>query len=76
MPEVGIFALRAKQRPVPIGITRVELIAVEGNVLRVKGLDAIDGTPVLYIKPYFTAFDRVEDATNPSWAHELMKGYF
>ena len=47
----GVFALRTPRRPNPIGVTVVELVAVEGNVLRVQGLDAIDGTPVLDLKP-------------------------
>jgi tRNA-Thr(GGU) m(6)t(6)A37 methyltransferase TsaA len=76
MPEVGIFAQRAKHRPNPIGLTAVKVIARDGNVLRVRGLDAIDGTPVLDVKPYFPAFDRVDAATTPPWVDELMKGYF
>jgi tRNA-Thr(GGU) m(6)t(6)A37 methyltransferase TsaA len=52
MPTVGIFAARAPVRPNPIGLTLVELVRREGNVLVVKGLDALDGTPVLDIKPY------------------------
>jgi tRNA-Thr(GGU) m(6)t(6)A37 methyltransferase TsaA len=52
MPTVGIFATRAPVRPNPIGLTLVELVRLEGNVLVVKGLDALDGTPVLDIKPY------------------------
>jgi tRNA-Thr(GGU) m(6)t(6)A37 methyltransferase TsaA len=52
MPIVGIFATRAPVRPNPIGLTLVELVRREGNVLVVKGLDALDGTPVLDIKPY------------------------
>jgi tRNA-Thr(GGU) m(6)t(6)A37 methyltransferase TsaA len=75
MPEVGIFAQRAKHRPNPIGVTAVELVSVEGNVVTVRGLDAIDGTPVLDVKPYFPAFDRRE-ADTPSWVDELMKNYF
>lgn len=50
-PRQGVFALRSPRRPNPIGITAVELTAIEGNVLRVRGLDAINGTPVLDIKP-------------------------
>ena len=50
-PRRGVFALRSPRRPNPIGITVVDLVAVEGNVLRVKGLDAINGTPVLDLKP-------------------------
>jgi tRNA-Thr(GGU) m(6)t(6)A37 methyltransferase TsaA len=76
MPQIGIFAQRAKHRPNPIGITTVRLIEVDGNVLKVKGLDAIDGTPVLDIKPYFPAYDRVQGAVIPEWVERLMKGYF
>ena len=75
MPEVGIFAQRAKHRPNPIGVTAVELVSVEGNVVTVRGLDAIDGTPVLDVKPYFPAFDRKKTDT-PDWVNELMKDYF
>jgi len=52
VPSVGIFATRAPIRPNPIGLTLVELVKHDGNVLLVKGLDALDGTPVLDIKPY------------------------
>jgi tRNA-Thr(GGU) m(6)t(6)A37 methyltransferase TsaA len=76
MPPVGIFAQRAKHRPNPIGITAVELVGVTGAILRVRGLDAIDGTPVLDIKPYVPAFDRVADAGVPAWIEHLMQGYF
>lgn len=50
-PVRGVFALRSPRRPNPIGVTVVDLLAVEGNVLRVRGLDAINGTPVLDLKP-------------------------
>lgn len=76
MPEVGIFAQRARHRPNPVGITAVELLGVKGNTLTVKGLDAIDGTPILDIKPYFPAFDRVGRPTIPEWVGRLMKDYF
>ncbi len=75
MPFIGIFAQRAKHRPNPIGITTVPIISVQENVIAVKRLDAIDGTPILDIKPYFPIFDRV-DAKTPKWVDELMKGYF
>jgi tRNA-Thr(GGU) m(6)t(6)A37 methyltransferase TsaA len=52
IPAVGIFATRAPIRPNPIGLTLVELVRRDGNVLIVKGLDALSGTPVLDIKPY------------------------
>jgi len=76
MPLVGAFAQRAKHRPNPIGITTVHLIEVKGNVLKVKGLDAIDGTPILDIKPYLPAHDCPPNATNPEWIDRLMAGYF
>ena len=50
-PKRGVFTLRSPRRPNPIGVTVVDLVAIEGNVLRVRGLDAINGTPVLDIKP-------------------------
>jgi tRNA-Thr(GGU) m(6)t(6)A37 methyltransferase TsaA len=50
-PRRGVFALRSPRRPNPIGVTVVDLVAVKGNTLRVRGLDAINGTPVLDLKP-------------------------
>lgn len=50
-PRQGVFALRSPRRPNPIGVTVVDLVAIEENVLRVQGLDAINGTPVLDLKP-------------------------
>ncbi|MDH7498999.1 MAG: tRNA (N6-threonylcarbamoyladenosine(37)-N6)-methyltransferase TrmO [candidate division NC10 bacterium] len=76
MPELGIFSQRAKHRPNPIGVTAVELLAVEGNVVKVRGLDAIDGTPVLDLKPYCPAFDRVDQPRAPEWVAKVMEGYF
>ncbi len=76
MPLVGIFAQRARHRPNPIGITSVQLLSVEGNSLFVKGLDAIDETPVLDIKPYFPHYDCVADAQYPEWVDRLMVDYF
>lgn len=76
MPEVGIFAQRAKDRPNPLGITAVSIVGVQSGVLLVRGLDAIDGTPVIDVKPYYPAYDRVKNATVPEWVDRLMKGYF
>jgi tRNA-Thr(GGU) m(6)t(6)A37 methyltransferase TsaA len=75
MPAVGIFAQRAKDRPNPLGVTAVRIVRVLDGALVVRGLDAIDGTPVLDIKPYYPVFDRVDGATVPSWVDQLMKGY-
>lgn len=76
MPEVGIFAQRAKDRPNPLGVTAVEIVRVGAASLEVRGLDAIDGTPVLDIKPYFPQFDRIVDPRIPEWVNRLMEGYF
>lgn len=53
----GLFATRSPHRPCPLGLTVVELLAREDNMLKVKGLDAIDGTPLLDIKPYISSID-------------------
>ena len=76
MPEAGIFSQRAKDRPNPLGITAVSIVGVESGVLVVRGLDAIDGTPVVDVKPYYPAYDRVMHATVPDWVNRLMEGYF
>ena len=76
MQEVGVFAQRTKFRPNPLGITAVELLGIAGNVLTVRGLDALDGTPVLDIKPYMPPFDRMENVKMPPWVEAFMDGYF
>lgn len=75
-PKVGIFAQRAKARPNRLGLTTCELIAVDGLTLRVRGLDAIDGTPVLDLKPFMVEFAPRGPTHQPSWATELMVGYW
>ena len=55
--ERGVFACRAPRRPNAIGMSLVELVSVEGNILQVKGPDMLDGTPLLDIKPYIPEFD-------------------
>ncbi|MBO4844842.1 MAG: tRNA (N6-threonylcarbamoyladenosine(37)-N6)-methyltransferase TrmO [Lachnospiraceae bacterium] len=75
MPLVGIFSQRGKDRPNKIGMTSVEIISVTDDTLVVKGLDAVDGTPVLDIKPYYPAYDKKE-ATVPEWVERLMEHYF
>lgn len=76
MQGVGVFAQRTKYRPNPIGVSSVELRAIRDNVLIVRGLDALDGTPVLDLKPYIPAFDRIADARTPRWVGHVMEGYF
>jgi tRNA-Thr(GGU) m(6)t(6)A37 methyltransferase TsaA len=75
-PEVGIFAQRAKDRPNKIGATICEVISVEGTTIRVKGLDAIDGTPVIDIKPHMVEYGARGEVRQPEWSTELMKDYF
>ncbi|MGZ8228960.1 MAG: tRNA (N6-threonylcarbamoyladenosine(37)-N6)-methyltransferase TrmO [Burkholderiales bacterium] len=75
LPKVGVFAQRTKHRPNPIGVTAVELRAIRGNVVVVRGLDALDGTPVLDLKPYVPLFDRVDDARTPEWVTQFAEGY-
>lgn len=75
-PKVGIFAQRKKARPNLLGSTIVKLIKAENNVLTVKGLDAVDGTPVIDIKPVIREFLPDEKVIQPEWAGELMKNYW
>jgi tRNA (adenine37-N6)-methyltransferase len=75
-PEVGIFAQRAKRRPNRIGVGCCELLAVDGLELTVRGLDAIDGSPVIDLKPYMTEFAPRTEVRQPSWSRELMAGYW
>lgn len=72
VPYVGIFACRCPQRPNRIAFSTVKLITRKGNVLRVKGLDIVDGTPILDIKPYTPVYDQVSDARVPSWVSRLV----
>ncbi|KEK23294.1 tRNA (N6-threonylcarbamoyladenosine(37)-N6)-methyltransferase TrmO [Bacillus gaemokensis] len=74
--EKGCFAQRTKYRPNPLGITTVEILSIEGNVITVKGLDANNHTAILDIKPYIAEFDVRNNVRVPSWMGELMKNYF
>jgi len=75
-PRVGIFAQRAKDRPNRLGSTIVEMVSVDGTTLVVRGLDAIDGTPVIDIKPVMREFLPSADVRQPPWATELMSRYW
>ena len=75
-PEVGILAQRAKNRPNRLGVTTCALRAVEGLTLDVVGLDAIDGTPVLDVKPHLDEFGPRGPRRQPAWATELMAEYW
>lgn len=75
-PVVGIFAQRKKDRPNHIGLTTVELLQHDGRTIKVRGLDAIDGTPILDIKPVLREFQRAAEIRQPAWAADLMKDYW
>ncbi len=76
MPKIGIFSQRAKNRPNPIGITTVEIVNVSEGEIEILGLDAINETPVLDVKPYYPQYDKIESPLIPEWVERLMKGYF
>ena len=75
-PKVGIFAQRGKGRPNRIGVTACKLLSVNGLKLTVRGLDAIDGTPVLDIKPVMKGFLPRGEICEPAWAAEIMREYW
>jgi tRNA (adenine37-N6)-methyltransferase len=75
-PAVGVFAQRNKRRPNRIGVSACELSEVDCTELTVRGLDAIDGTPVLDIKPYMVEFAPRAAVRQPRWSHELMSRYW
>lgn len=75
-PKVGIFAQRAKNRPNRLGSTIVKIRSCRGRLLEVEGLDAIDGTPVVDLKPVMAEFLPREPVRQPSWSHELMRKYW
>ncbi len=75
-PRVGIFAQRGKGRPNRLGATIARIDRVEGHVLHVIGLDAIDGTPVLDLKPVMKGFLPRTQVQEPEWATEIMASYW
>jgi tRNA (adenine37-N6)-methyltransferase len=75
-PSVGIFAQRGKNRPNRIGSTICRVLRIEGTRLFVAELDAINGTPVLDIKPVMVEFLPRESVKQPDWSHELMRQYW
>ena len=75
-PKVGIFAQRGKNRPNQLGATIAKMVRREGKSIVVEGLDAIDGTPILDIKPVMKEFVPSEEIIQPDWATDLMKQYW
>jgi tRNA (adenine37-N6)-methyltransferase len=75
-PSVGIFGQRKKDRPNRIGLCTVEILEKKGRSLFVKYLDAINGTPVLDIKPVFREFQTKDEINQPAWVADLMQNYW
>ncbi len=75
-PEAGIFAQRFSHRPNRIGVSCCQIKAVAGTTVDVAGLDAIDGTPVLDIKPWLAEHGPRGDVRQPAWSRELMADYW
>ena len=75
-PEVGIFAQRGRVRPNRLGVSTCRIEAVEGPTIVVRGLDAIDGSPVLDLKPHMSGFAPQGPVTEPAWAVEIMSSYW
>jgi tRNA-Thr(GGU) m(6)t(6)A37 methyltransferase TsaA len=75
-PLVGIFAQRNKNRPNPIGTTICRIDRVDGLLVHVTGLDAVDGTPVLDLKPWVREFGPRTEVRQPRWMDELMAAYW
>ena len=75
-PKVGIFAQRGRVRPNRLGVSVAKLEGVDGTNVTVRGLDAIDGTPVLDLKPVMAEFVPRGEIRQPPWSTELMAGYW
>jgi tRNA-Thr(GGU) m(6)t(6)A37 methyltransferase TsaA len=70
-PLIGVFSTRSQARPNPILITAVKILEREKRIIRVKGLDAYDATPIIDIKPYIPYFDSTEEINLPEWVKSL-----
>ncbi len=71
VPVVGIFSCRCPPRPNPIGVSIVKLVSHKGNRIMIQGLDILDNTPIIDIKPYWPVYDEVKDAKVPDWVGKL-----
>nr|MDT0656740.1 SAM-dependent methyltransferase [Micromonospora sp. DSM 115978] len=75
-PKVGIFAQRGKNRPNLLGVSRCRLLTVDGLDIHVRGLDAVDGSPIIDVKPYMAEYGPQGQTSQPAWASELMSAYY
>ena len=71
VPEVGIFACRCTHRPNPMGVSTVKILEIKNNIITVQGLDVINNTPILDIKPYTPQYDSITDIKVPEWINRL-----
>ncbi len=76
LPRIGIYAQRNKSRPNKLGLTTVEFVSRVGRSLIVKRLDAINGTPVLDIKPVMKGFEPKSEIIEPAWTEVIMESYW
>ncbi len=76
LPRVGTYAQRNKSRPNRLGLTTVELLRREGRILEVRRFDAIDGTPILDIKPVMAEFEPASPIRQPEWTRAIMANYW
>lgn len=76
LPLVGVLAQRNKNQYNQLGLSRAKILKVEKRVITLKGLDAINGTPVLDVKPYIKQFGITEITKQPEWVNEIMKDYY
>jgi len=75
-PKVGVFAQRGKDRPNLLGVSTCRILGVDGLKILVQGLDAVDGSPVLDLKPHMTGFTPLGEIFEPQWAREVMAKYW
>jgi len=75
-PKIGIFAQRVKNRPNLLGVSTCQILRVDGLKIHVQGLDAVDGTPVLDLKPHMTGYEPRGKIREPEWAREIMSQYW
>lgn len=72
-PLVGVFATCSPARPNPILVTAVRIVEIRENILKVQGLEAVDGSPVIDIKPYTTAYYSAKDISTSDWMHQIQQ---
>lgn len=72
VPYIGIFVCRCPQRPNRIAMSTVELLERKGNIIKVRGLDILNGTPIIDVKPYTPQYDKIDKSKVPTWVNRLI----